>query len=260
MHLTRKKLRLLQFSFIFLTFLTGSSCKEGEAKTVKTPPHIIGADVSFVPQMEARGNSDIDIDGNEKDVLEILAAHNFDNIRLRIFVNPEAENGYSKDGFCDLENTLKMAKRIKNAGMDFTLDFHYSDYWADPDKQYKPSSWEGLEGTELEDQLYQYTKKVLDTLKAENVAPKIVQVGNEINHGMVWPDGKVMDDATEEDWASLMGLYKAGEKAVREVLPEAKIMVHLALGGQNTMCHQFLDKMKEHGATYDIIGLSYYER
>lgn len=220
----------------------------------------IGADVSEIPAGEARGAKYYDVDGTEGDPLVIMAKHGFNVIRLRLFVNPEAQGGYSRDGFCGTESTIAFAKRIKAAGMTFALDFHYSDTWADPDKQYKPSAWKDLTGKTLEKKLYEYTRQTLTAMKQAGAAPEIIQIGNEINHGMVWPDGKVMDDATEENWAACMGLYKAGQKAVREVLPDAKIQIHLALGGENTLCREFLDKMQKYGAEFDIIGLSYYER
>lgn len=250
---THTKIKTLYKILFFIFCIAFSSCK-------KPAPHSIGADISWVPQMESRGMVYYDDNNTEKDICQIMADHHFDNIRLRIFVNPEAPNGYSKEGFCDLQNTLAMAKRIKTAGMKFALNFHYSDTWADPDKQFKPSAWEGLSGKDLENKLYEYTKEVLLTLKEADVAPDIVQVGNEISHGMVWPDGKVMDNATNDNWKALMGLYKAGQTAVREVLPDAKLMVHLALGGQNNLCREFLDKMNQYGAEFDMIGLSYYER
>lgn len=216
----------------------------------------IGADISFI---EGRGGTHKD-DGVEKDICQIMADNSFNNIRLRIFVNPEAPGGYSRSGACGLDATVAMAKRIKAAGMDFTLDFHYSDTWADPDKQFKPSAWEGLTGEALEDALYAYTKMVLNTLIEADAAPDVIQIGNEINHGMVWPDGKLMDNATEENWKALMGLYKAGQRAVRETLPDTKIMIHLALGGENTLCREYLDQMVKYGAEFDIIGISYYEK
>lgn len=248
-----KKHRVFVTILIILFCILLNSCK-------KPAPHSIGADISWVPQMEAGGAVFYDENIKVKDICQILADHHFDNIRLRIFVNPEAPNGYSKEGFCDLQNSLAMARRIKAAGMKFTLNFHYSDTWADPDKQFKPSAWEGLNGKDLENKLFEYTKEVLSTFKEADVAPDMVQVGNEISHGMVWPDGKVMDYATEENWQALMGLYKAGQKAVREVLPETKLMVHLALGGQNNLCREFLDKMNQYNAEFDVIGLSYYEK
>ncbi len=226
----------------------------------QAPFFCIGADVSEIPASEARGTKYFDVDGTEMDPLQIMAKHGFNVIRLRLFVNPEAQGGYSRDGFCGTESTIAFAKRIKAAGMQFALNFHYSDTWADPDKQYKPSKWEGLTGKALEDRMYQYTKETLQAFKAAGAAPEIVQIGNEISHGMVWPEGKVMDDATEENWAACMGLYKAGQRAVHEVLPQTKLQVHLALGGENTLCRDFLDHMIKYGADFDIIGLSYYEQ
>jgi arabinogalactan endo-1,4-beta-galactosidase len=242
--------RLLIIALFALSFQT-----QGAA------PFVIGADISFVPQNEARGGSVyIDVQGEQKDICAIMAGHHINNIRLRLFVNPEAENGYSRDGACGLESTVKMAKRVKDAGMGFTLDFHYSDTWADPDKQYKPSAWAGKTGKDLETALYEYTKMALKTFVEAGAAPDIIQIGNEISHGMVWPEGRVLDNATEANWAALMGLYKAGQKACREVLPKSKLMIHLALGGENILCREFLDKMKKYGAEFDIIGLSYYEQ
>jgi arabinogalactan endo-1,4-beta-galactosidase len=221
----------------------------------------IGADISFVPQSEAMGVVYQDEIGVTDDICRIMAKHHFDQVRLRIFVNPEAEKGYAPEkGFCDLKHTIDMAKRIKDAGMKFALDFHYSDTWADPDKQYKPSAWEGLTGEALENKLYEYTKSVLEALEGAGATPQTIQIGNEINHGLVWPEGYIDDNAGDENWTALLGLYKAGQRAVRETLPEAKLMVHLALGGENTLCRQFLDRMIKQGAEFDIIGLSYYEQ
>ncbi|MDR2917357.1 MAG: glycosyl hydrolase 53 family protein [Tannerella sp.] len=241
--------------FACIIFITGAGC------TKKPRPYCIGADISFVPQREAAGFTYTDENGNTKDVCQILADHHFNMIRLRIFVNPEAAGGYAPGkGFCDLKHTMEMAKRIKNAGMEFALNFHYSDTWADPDKQFKPSAWKDLTGKELEDKLYQYTAETLNALKEAGTAPSVVQIGNEINHGMVWPEGYIDDNATEENWQALMGLYQAGQRAVREILPGAKLQVHLALGGENLLCREFLDRMPKTGSEFDIIGLSYYEQ
>ena len=230
------------------------------ACTQEPDDFMIGADISEVPASEAAGRVYLDADGKPADICTVMKNNGFDIIRLRLFVNPEAEHGYSRDGWCGTESTIAFAKRIIASGMQFALDFHYSDTWADPDKQYKPSAWEGLTGKALEDKIYEYTEDVLTQMKDAGVAPTVVQVGNEINHGLVWPDGRLDDNSTEENWAAAMGLYKAGARAVREVLPDAKLQVHLALGGENTLCRQFLDYMDKFGAEYDIIGLSYYER
>lgn len=253
--------KLIQMLIILLSLFYSETTQAISNWYLKTP-FVFGADISFIPQNEAhRGMADYtDVDDNKRDICQILAKHHFNNIRLRLFVNPEAEGGYSKEGFCGLDETVKMAKRIKKSGMHFSLDFHYSDTWADPDKQFKPSAWQGKTGKELENILYEYTKAALKVFKENGVSPEIIQIGNEINHGMVWPEGRLLDNATEENWVTLMSLYKSGQRAAREVLPNSKLMVHLALGGQNILCREFLDKMTQYGAEFDLIGLSYYEQ
>ncbi|HSO85301.1 MAG TPA: glycosyl hydrolase 53 family protein [Draconibacterium sp.] len=215
---------------------------------------MIGADISFLPQLESRGMKLFD-NGVDSDAIEILKNHGLNYIRLRIFVNPENESGYSpKQGFCGLDSTLKMAKRVKDAGLNLLLDFHYSDTWADPQKQFKPKAWEGLNFKELTDTLKDYTKTVLLKLKEQGTLPDMVQVGNEINHGIVWPEGHI------SNLDNLAELLKAGVKAVREVDPSVTVMMHLALGGQNEESVFWFDNMIARGVEFDIIGLSYYPR
>jgi arabinogalactan endo-1,4-beta-galactosidase len=150
---------------------------------------MIGADIFSLPQLEAKGMKLSD-KGVQKDAIQILKDHGFNYIRLRIFNNPAQDSGYPpKEGFCDLNNTLQMPKRVKAAGMKLLLDFHYSDYWADPGKQYKPANWKGLQFLQLKDSLYTYTVSVMKALKAQGTLPDMVQVGNEINHGIGWPEG-----------------------------------------------------------------------
>lgn len=218
----------------------------------KIKQEMLGADISFLPQLEARGMKFYD-DGLEKDAIEILKDHGFNYIRLRIFVNPENEKGYSPaKGFCGLDYTLQMAKRIKDAGLNLLLDFHYSDTWADPQKQFKPKVWEGLEFNELTSALKDYTKSVLTQLKAQGTMPDMVQIGNEINHGIVWPEGHI------SNLDNLATLLKAGTEAVREVDASTIVMMHLALGGQNEETVFWFDNMIARGVEFDIIGLSYY--
>lgn len=218
------------------------------------PTKMIGADISFLPQLESRGMKFFD-EGIEADAITILKNHGINYIRLRIFVNPENELGYSPDkGFCGLDSTLSMAKRVKAAGLNLLLDFHYSDTWADPQKQFKPKAWENLAFDELTATLKEYTKMVLTKLNEQGTPPEMVQVGNEINHGIVWPEGHIAN----LDY--LAALLKAGSEAVREVTPTAKIMMHLALGGQNEESVFWFDNMIARGVEFDIIGLSYYPR
>jgi len=217
------------------------------------PGRMIGADVSFLPQLEARGRKFYE-DGEQKDPLQIMAGHGFNFIRLRIFVHPEAEGGYSKEGFCGLEQTLHMARRIREAGMELLLNFHYSDYWADPQRQNKPLAWKDLDFPALKDTVKQYTVRVLDALKEQGTPPGMVQVGNEINHGILWPDGHI----SHPD--QLAGLLIAGTEGVREVFPGVPVMMHVALGGQHEEAVFWFDNMMARGVEFDVMGISYYPR
>ena len=227
---------------------------KGEAAKPRTADKMLGADISFLPQLEARGMKFSD-KGVEKDAIQILKAHGFNYVRLRVFNDPANDSGYSpKKGFCDLEHTKQMAKRVKVAGMKLLLDFHYSDYWADPGKQYKPAAWKNLSFTELKKALYDFTKKVTEELKAQGTTPDMVQVGNEINHGLVWPDGNV---ASIDNTAQLIS---AGTAAVKSVDPNVVMLLHVALGGQNYESVNFIDNMLARGVSFDVIGESYYPK
>lgn len=232
------------FLFILLIATVATAQKSSVEK-------IIGADISFLPQLEAEGVK-FTANGVQKDAIQILKENGFNYIRLRIFVNPEADSGYSKKGYCGLDQTLQMAKRIKAANMKFLLDFHYSDTWADPGKQYKPAAWKQLGFPQLTTQVHNYTKEVLIKLKEQGTGPDMVQIGNEINKGMLWPEGSF----SHPD--SLAALLKAGVSAVKEVTPSATIMMHIALGGQNAESREWLDAMISRGVEFDVIGESYY--
>ena len=223
-------------------------------RTIKPIDKMIGADISFLPQLESQ-NMKFTENGKEIDAITLLKEHGFNYIRLRIFVNPENENGYSpKEGYCDLDHTLAMAKRIKDAGMKFLLDFHYSDYWADPQQQFKPKAWEHLDFNQLQNTVTNYTSDVLKALIAQDTKPDMVQIGNEINHGMIWPDGHIGNPD------GLADLLKAGVKGVNEIDSNIPIMMHIALGGQNKEAVFWLDNMIARGVEFDIIGISYYPR
>lgn len=227
---------------------------KGEAAKPRVVDQMIGADISFLPELEARGMKFSD-KGVTKDAIEIIKDHGFNYVRLRIFYNPALDSGYSpKKGFCNLDYTKQMAKRIKAAGLKLLLDFHYSDYWADPGKQNKPSAWKNLSFEELKKALFDYTKMVMEELKAQGTLPDMVQVGNEINHGIVWPEGNV---ANIDQLAQLLC---AGTAAVKAVEPKTQMMLHVALGGQNNESVFFIDNMIARGVHFDVIGQSYYPK
>lgn len=227
---------------------------KGEATEPRDVGKILGADISFLPELEARGVSFSD-NGFTKDAIQILKDHGFNYVRLRIFNDPSRDEGYSpKKGFCDLQHTKEMAARVKKAGMKLLLDFHYSDYWADPGKQYKPAAWKNLSFTELRKAVYDYTRMVMQALKDQGTTPDMVQLGNEINHGMIWPEGSVAHID------SLAQLIKAGSAAVKSVDPTTALLLHVALGGQNHESVFFLDNMVARGVPFDVIGESYYPK
>lgn len=216
-------------------------------------PYAVGADISWLQSQEDRGIRFSD-NGTEGDAIEILRDNGFNYIRLRIFVNPKSELGYSqRDGYCDLEHTLEMARRIKDAGMYFLLDFHYSDNWADPAKQIMPQAWQTYSYEEVKEAVYNHTREVLEALNAQGTTPDMVQVGNEVSNGMLWPYG-----AVRHSFSGLCGLLKEGVRAVREYAPDAEVMIHVALGGQAEESEHFFNAMAEYEVEYDIIGQSYY--
>ena len=219
-------------------------------------PFILGADISWVQEQEDQGTRFLD-HGQQKDILAILKDHGSNWVRLRIFCNPQAPRGYSSKGYCDLDHTLIMAKRIKAAGLGFLLDFHYSDTWADPGHQVKPAAWTDLHGAELEKAVHDHSQDVLAALKKQGTAPGIVQIGNEISNGFLWPDGEVWKSGK---WDVFCGLIKAGIAGAKEVDPSVKTMIHLAWGGQNAQSRSFLDKALAQGVEFDIIGQSYYPK
>jgi arabinogalactan endo-1,4-beta-galactosidase len=245
------KIKIVFFSLAAVSFLFYAEVLFAQSDNADTTEKIIGADISFLPQLEDAGRK-FSVDRNQEDAIQILKDHGFNYIRLRIFVNPQADSGYSKKGYCSLNQTLQMAKRIYAAKMKFLLDFHYSDFWADPGKQFKPQSWKNLSAKELEDSMYAYTKRVMLALKQQNTLPQMAQIGNEINHGILWPEGSFSHPDT------LAALLKAGIAAVKEVSPSTKIMMHIALGGQNAESRTWLDAMIARGVRFDVIGESYY--
>jgi arabinogalactan endo-1,4-beta-galactosidase len=230
--------------------------------TTKPIGRMIGADISFLPQIENRagrfygaGLATFKENGEPVDAIALLKRHGFNSIRLRIFVNPSNEKGYSPgQGFCGLDSTLSMARRVKAAGMGLLLDFHYSDYWADPQQQNKPLAWADLDYAALKDSVTSYTTAVLRALERQGTLPDMVQVGNEVNHGLLWPDGHI------SHLDQLAGLLQAGVAGAEAVNPQMPIMMHIALGGQNAEARFWLDNMLARGVTFDIIGLSYYPR
>jgi len=219
---------------------------------VVQPAHALamrGVDISSLPQVEDKGGVFYNTDGQAQDIFEILADHGVNYVRLKLWHTPA--NGYN-----NLEKVKGMAIRIKRAGMGFLLDFHYSDTWADPKKQYKPLAWWDYDYEQLRTAVYEYTKEAVTALREQNTAPDIVQIGNEIPGGMLWDQGKLNGSA--DQFSRLAGLLKAGIAGVKDAGCDAKIMLHLDRGGDNALYRWWFDNIIAEGVEFDIIGLSFY--
>jgi len=206
---------------------------------------IQGADVSQLPKNEFYGAEYFDARGRQRDALRILRDNGVNLARLKVWVNPA-------DGFSDQEDVLRMARRAKALGMKILVDFHYSDAWADPGKQNKPAAWAALPFDQLTQALYDHTYSVLAALKAQHTPADMAQLGNEINGGMLWPDGRW------DNWDGLAALLRAGGDAVRAASPSTKVVLHLAEGGNNGGHVWWFDNAIARGVTFDIIAVSHY--
>ena len=234
------------------------------AETVQIQPvkvaadFIKGADVSMLAEVEKHGGKFFDEHGNPQDAMAILKENGFNYIRLRLWVDPKDADGKPYGGGNnDLATTIELAKRAKANGMKFLLDYHYSDFWTDPARQNKPKAWASMNIDQLTEAVYQHTKTTMDTFAKAGVLPDMVQVGNEINGGMLWPEGKSWGQNGGE-FDRLAGLLNAGIKAVKEHGDQIKVMLHLAEGTKNDTFIWWFDEITKRKVPFDIIGLSYY--
>ena len=214
---------------------------------------IRGVDISSYPEMLDKGFQYFDYDGNKVDLLEFAKEQGINYGRLRLWNNPARVP--QAEGYCDLEHTKWMAKELVSRGMKFMLDFHYSDWWADPGHQEMPEAWKDLPDDELVQAVYSFTREALEALDENGTYPDSIQIGNEIRCGMMWPAGKV------SNWPMLARLINAGIRAVRDTQKErdTQVVIHLDQGGRYHYLEEWFDAALEHGVTdFDIIGLSYY--
>jgi arabinogalactan endo-1,4-beta-galactosidase len=222
----------------------------------QTPPRFLtGGDISMMTKMEEAGVVFKD-NGKAKDLIAVMMDNGCTCFRLRLFVNPNGRGGVIQD----VPYTIALAKRIKAANAVFMLDFHYSDTWADPGKQFKPKAWETLSFDELTKKVETYTAEVILEFKKQNALPDMVQVGNEINPGFLWPEGKLTGKDPNE-WTRFSTLLKAGIRGVRNsISPQDKtrIIIHIACGGDFGKTDWFLSNLEKYGVSYDVIGQSFY--
>jgi len=205
-----------------------------------------GADASWVTEMEASGVKFYNSAGAQTECMALLKSLGVNTIRLRVWVNPTPSWNNAAD-------VVAKAVRAKNLGLRIMIDFHYSDTWADPGHQTKPAAWTSLDFTGLKTALANHTTDVLSQLKTAGVTPEWVQVGNETNDGMLWPDGKA-----STNMGNFAQLVNAGYDAVKGVFPSAKVIVHISNGYDNSLFRWMFDGLKTNGAKYDVIGMSLY--
>ena len=246
------KIRTLVFSIMTLAAIEGNAQK------------CVGGDISMLPKYETQGAQFLGKDGKRitGSMLSYFKQQGWNAMRVRLFVDPsKAPSDHKGQGVCqDLAFVKKLGKQIKDAGMAFMLDFHYSDTWTDPGKHATPSGWSSSDPETLATMLYDYTKDCLHELIAAGATPDFIQPGNEITYGMLWPTGHCYPDGDNYGsgtFANFAKYLKAGIKAIREVCPQAKIVIQTELSKSQNVIN-FYNTLKKYTDDYDIIGLSYY--
>lgn len=205
-----------------------------------------GADVSWLSQMEYYGWIFKDNQGNERDCLDILKSKGINALRFRVWVNP-AEN------FNNKKDVTYMAQRAKNKGFDIMINFHFSDYWADPGKQTKPAAWASHSFSQLLDDVYNHVYDILDTLKSVGITPKWVQIGNETNDGMLWEDGRA-----SKNMDNFAALINRGYDAAKAIDNSIQVIIQLSNGYDYNLYQWMFLRLKNSGAKWDIVGMSAY--
>ena len=209
-------------------------------------PFWLGADISGTTQMEAMGVQLTNAKGEPRENTALMKELGLNAVRLRVWVNPRFR-------FSSKEDVLVMAERAKALDMALMIDFHYSDWWADPGKQNIPAAWAEMDYEAMKQALAAHTRETLQLLKDHDIDVKWVQVGNETTNGFLWPMGRA-----QENMAQYAGLTKAGCEAVKAVYPDAKTIIHLDGGCDPKRYHFIFDGLKQYDCPWDIIGISVY--
>jgi arabinogalactan endo-1,4-beta-galactosidase len=218
------------------------------ATLLRAGSYVIGADVSFLRQAERQGTMFKD-NSKVEPVLQLLKDHGYNWVRLRLFVHPTNLPN-------NLDYTIASAQAAKRLGFKLLLDLHYSDTWADPGKQFTPKAWTDMTHEQLVNAVYEYTQSTIEAFRKAKVLPDMVQIGNEITNGMLWPDGKL-----PANWGHLTDLLKAGINGVdagHGNEPRPKIMIHIDRGGDWKTTQYFFDHLLAYHVPFDVIGQSYY--
>ena len=236
--------------------------------SVASAQKYVGGDISLLPEYINANAKYYNYQGQSvSSPLQLFHDEGLNAMRVRLFVNPSDYTGSDKDpNACqDLEYVKSLGKQIKDAGFDLILDFHYSDTWADPAKQWTPAAWVSLTDEQLYDKIYEYTKDALTQMCDVGATPDFIQPGNEISYGMLWGAYNASASSLKKcyvnssaNWDRFTTLLENAIKACREVCPEAKVILHTERVQQTNVLSNFYTKMKNANIDYDIIGLSYY--
>lgn len=229
-------------------FLCAAAVVAFSCAQVSASDYAIGADLSFLKRAEDRGKVFKD-NGKAEPALQIFRNHGYNWIRLRLFHTPTNLPN-------NLDYTIAMAKEARALHYKFLLDFHYSDTWADPQKQFIPAAWVGKTHRQLVRAVFEYSRDTIVAFREAGVMPDMVQIGNEVSAGMLWPDGKLPNH-----WRQFADLVRAGIRGVNAgcgTNARPRIMIHIDKGGNWRRTKYFFDKLNSYGVKYDVIGQSYY--
>lgn len=246
------KRRFCSMTLVIALLMTIFGVNGGASSQVSAAPAFAkGADISWVPGMEAQGYTWKDKNGVTRDIIQILKQdYQINSVRIRVFVNPSSSYG---NGYMNKDRAADLAKRAKDAGMSVMLTLHYSDSWADPGQQTKPAAWVSYTFQQLMDAVWNHTREVMTAMQSKGVTPDWVQIGNETNDGMLWNDGKASLNMKNYAW-----LINTGNNAVKSISTGTKTIVHLANGYDNSVFVWNIGGLIANGATFDIIGMSLY--
>lgn len=239
--------------YVKICFLAAVLLSACAGKTEEPTPEPVtafyakGADISWITEMEDKGYKFYDTSGKETECTALLKGIGFNAVRFRIWVNPSS-------GYNTKEDVLKKCRRAQNMGMKIMIDFHYSDYWADPGKQYKPEAWKSYDVAGLASAVRSHTAEVLSYLKQNGIDVNWVQVGNEVTNGMLWEDCRVRDSEA----SNFARCFNSGSEAVKSVYPDAKVILHVDNAWKYETLEWFYSLMESAGVKYDVIGLSLY--
>lgn len=235
----KNNLLLKKFSLLFLFLFVALQFQEVKAQFAN------GADIGWLSEMEDRGYIFKNNSGITKNCLNILKEKGINALRFRVWVNPSNK-------YCSKQDVAYMSQRADSMDFDIMIDFHLSDWWADPGKQNKPAAWENHTVEELNMDIYNHVYDVLDTLKSLDITPKWVQIGNEVGNGILWPEGST------SNMSNFAGFIQSGYNAVKDIDTTIQVIVQLENGHKINRFREIFDGLKNNGTKWDIVGMSVY--